>query len=88
MIDVMIIWPLWLLLGALLFVAWWGLRVRFRNAMRPRSPVVDDDAMRRIVEEGRLTTDEDDPLDMDEIRRRERDFWAEERWDEAEGLDL
>jgi len=88
MIDVMILWPLWVLLGGIVLFAWMGLRLRFRDAMRPRRPVVDDDAVRRIVEEGRLATNEDEPLDMDEIRQRERDFWNEERWDEADGLDL
>lgn len=62
-----------------------GLRMRARlRRRRGRSmPVVDDDAVRRILQEGVLEADGEAPLDMDEIEDEERRFWSE-RWDEPE----
>ncbi len=59
------------------------LRLRLRERLGRRTPVVDDDAVRAILHEGVLRTDEDPPLDLDEIDDEERRFW-DERWDEAE----
>lgn len=80
-----VLWVLfWFALGLLLVAA--GLRIRAKIWRRyDRSgPVVDDDAVYRIVEEGRLVTDEDEPLDLDEIEEEERRFWEEEGWDQAD----
>lgn len=69
-----------LVVGLVLVLGW--LRVR-RDV--PRSggvPQVDDDALRRILEDGRLEGEE--PLDLDRAREEERRFWEEERWDDAE----
>jgi len=84
MIDVRILWPIWLLMGALVFVAWLATRARLHHLSQQPGPSLDDAAVRQIVEEGRLTTDEEDPLDIDEVRREEQTFWDEERWDESE----
>ena len=46
-------------------------------------PVVDDDAVKAILETGRLVTEEEEPLDLREIEEEERRFWSE-RWDEPE----
>lgn len=64
-----------------------GLRIRARLARwRARSsPLVDDEAVRRIVEEGVFDVAEVDRLDLDEIADEERRFWSE-RWDEPEEL--
>jgi hypothetical protein len=62
-----------------------GLRLRAR-LVRPggrSTPVVDDAAVRRILEEGVLECDAEPPLDMDEIEDEERRFWSE-HWDEPE----
>jgi len=75
---------LWILFGALTGAA--GLRylARLRGSRSPGgTPVVDDEALRRILEEGTLGTDEDEPLDLDEAARAEEEFWAES-WDEPE----
>ena len=76
----------WILLAVLLIVA----TLRYRRGLDARKrgggPVVDDDAVRRILEHGRIETpdDEDDePLDLDAIAREEEEFWKES-WDEPE----
>lgn len=60
------------------------LRVRLRKRLgRTRPPRVDDRALRTILDRGVLTTEEDEPLDYDEIDEEERRFWSEP-WDEPE----
>jgi len=75
----------WILLTALAAGA--GLRylARLHSATSGRSFAVDDAAVRRILEEGSLETDEGDegPLDLEEAARAEEEFWAES-WDEPE----
>lgn len=74
---------LWGVLALLVFLGWLRIRARLRAKREGREPRVDDRALRRIMEEGRLETDEDEPLDLDEIDEEERRFW-EESWDEPE----
>lgn len=74
----------WLACGVLLAAAALRLRSRIRRGTRQQQPTVDDEVMRRILEEGVVRTDEDEPLDLDEIREEERRFWEEEEWDEAD----
>lgn len=58
-------------------------RARMRQG-RGTGPTLDDAAIRRILEEGRLRHDPDDePLDLEEVARAEEEFWAED-WDEPE----
>lgn len=77
---------LWILLWAvgagLVVVAYVRLRARLEERIRPKR--LDDDDVRTILETGELVTDEDEPLDLDEIEEEERRFWRDERWDEAE----
>ena len=73
----------WLGLTVLAFAAGISLRVRLREDVDEARPVVDDEAVRAILETGRLVTDEDDPLDQSEIDEEERRFWSE-NWDEPE----
>jgi hypothetical protein len=79
---------LWIALGALAGIA--GLRHRSRLRSRLRAgrggggpPRVDDEALRRILREGRLDSGEDEPLDMREAARAEDEFWNQP-WDEPE----
>jgi hypothetical protein len=64
-----------------------GLRLRARLLASGRGregmPVVDDDAVRRILEEGVLEVDVEPPLNLNEIDDEERRFWSE-RWDEPD----
>ena len=76
----------WILLAVLVAIA----ALRFRRRMAARrarasGPIVDDDAIRRILDEGALDIDDEDeePLDLDEIAREEEEFWNES-WDEPE----
>jgi len=59
------------------------LRRRIRRPLVPTVPVVDDGAIDRILEEGVLEDEADEPLDETEIDGEERRFWSE-RWDEPE----
>ncbi len=73
----------WSLLVLLTLAAGVALRVRLRRHLRSPPPTVDDDALREILYEGTLSTDEDEPLDLREIDEEERRFWSEQ-WDEPE----
>lgn len=42
-----------------------------------------DDMIRQIEEQGRLRIEDGEPLDLDEIREQEEQFW-EESWDEPD----
>ncbi|HEX2093971.1 MAG TPA: hypothetical protein VHG28_16330 [Longimicrobiaceae bacterium] len=75
---------IWILLTALTGVAGLRYAVRIRAARSSSGvPTVDDDALRRILEEGSLGMEEDEPLDLEEAARAEEEFWAES-WDEPE----
>jgi hypothetical protein len=73
----------WILFAALAVLG--GLRYiqRIGSMRSSGSPPVDDDALRRIVEDGSLSTEEDEPLDLEEAARAEEEFWNE-TWDEPD----
>ena len=73
----------WALLVALVVASGISLRARLRREIGAGRPRVDDDALRTIMETGRLVTDEEDPLDLGEIDEAERRFWRED-WEEPE----
>ncbi len=76
---------LFVALAVLVLVTGLLVRRRVREEVDDAPPALDDGSVRRILEEGRLETDEDDePLDLDEIRREEERFW-DETWDEPDG---
>jgi hypothetical protein len=58
-------------------------RTRIRRTVEGDAPVVTDEVLRRILEEGEVPPEEVDPLDEEEIREAEDRFWEEE-WDEPE----
>lgn len=76
----------WILLAALVAVAAARYRRRLDRRRSAGAPSVDDAAIRRIVDEGRIEADDDEPLDLDEIERQEAEFWNES-WDEPEEYD-
>jgi len=75
----------WVGLAVLAAAAGVSLRVRLRDESDSSKPVVDDDAIRAILKTGRLASDEDEPLEAQEIDEEERRFWSE-TWDEPEEL--
>lgn len=75
----------WIGAVGLVLVAWVRLRARFREQV-DKKPVVDDDAVRQILDTGLLVSEEDEPLDLRQVQEEERRFWRElegELWDEA-----
>lgn len=77
---------LWPWIGLALLTCVGGLRhwTRLRSVRRAaRPPRVDDAAIRRILSEGTLPGDADEPLDLEAAARAEEEFWSE-RWDEPE----
>ena len=64
--------------------------LRIRRELRERTgrsggAGVDDDAVRRILDDGVYSIpEEEEPLDLEAIEDEERRFWTEERWDEAD----
>ena len=73
----------WTGLTVLAFAAGVSLRGRLLERVGRRWPLVDDAAVEEILETGTLTTDEDEPLDIEEIDEQERKFWSES-WDEPD----
>jgi hypothetical protein len=82
------------LVGTLWVFVWTGAAalalaatVRFRRRVRTlvdRRPVLDDEDVRRILEVGVFVSDEDEPLDLEQVHEEERRFWEDAEWDEAE----
>ena len=65
-------------------IVWAYLRRRRDLRDRVRGPVLDDDAVARIIDQGELRVEDPDPLDLEEIARAEEEFWESEPWDPAE----
>lgn len=76
---------LFILIGAIAFAGGLIARRRVRDAVKGDVPVVTDEVMRRILDEGDVPAPEDEPLDEDRIREAEDRFWSEE-WDRPEEL--
>lgn len=80
------LWPLlWFALGGVVAYAWVSMRLRIRKTLEVSPPRIEDDDVRRIVENGVLVTDDPEPLDLKKIQREEEEFWGES-WDEAEEI--
>ena len=74
---------LWVLLAAA--VAALGIRHRRRvGGVRAGTPAIDDDAVQRIIDQGRLGLDEEDdgPLDLQAAAEAEEEFWDD--WEDPE----
>ena len=72
-------------LAVLVLVAGLVVRWRIRERTRPGDFEVTDEVVRQIEREGRVRTDEREPLDRDRIREEEDRFWSE-TWDEPESF--
>lgn len=74
-----------LFLGIALLVLLAGLLARRRVERSKREEGLSDEMVRRIEREGSVRFEARRPLDLDEIRREEDEFWAQ-TWDEPEEL--
>lgn len=78
------LWTLvWTAFGAMAILGGLVVRRKVRDLHASERPRVDDAAIERILETGRLTVEDDPPLDLDEIEEAEDRFWSES-WDEPE----
>ncbi len=73
----------WAGLTVLVVTAGVSLRVRLRDRVEKSRPIVDDAGVEEILATGALTTDEDSPLDIEQIDGEERKFWSQ-TWDEPD----
>ena len=72
-------------LAVLVLVAGFVVRRRIHRRTRSGGFEVTDEVVRQIEREGRVRTDEREPLDRDRIREEEDRFWSE-TWDEPESF--
>jgi len=75
----------WITLTILVMAAALRMYVRRKELFTSNVPVLDDNAIETILEIGELSTDEDEPLDLEEIDEEEERFWRES-WDQPEEL--
>ena len=57
-------------------------RARWYRMPQITGPVLTDDMVRRIEEDGSI--DFDDPLDLEQIQEEEARFWEEQPWEETD----
>jgi len=74
---------IWFAFGALAVAGGFGVRRRLADRRGGGATDIDDEAVRKILDTGRLTADVDDELDLEAIEEEEERFWSE-RWDEPE----
>ena len=75
----------WTTLTILVMAAALRMYMRRKELFASNVPALDDNAIDTILEIGELSTDEDEPLDLEEIEEEEERFWTES-WDEPEEL--
>lgn len=74
----------WIVLAVLVAIAAVRRAAATRELRRREGAGLDDAAVQRIVDEGRVhLAGDDEPLDQDEIARAEEEFW-DASWDEPE----
>lgn len=74
---------LFLALALLVLAVGAVVRWRIRERTRGSDFEVTDEVVRQIERDGRVRTDEREPLDRERIREEEDRFWSE-TWDEPE----
>ena len=73
----------WAGLTVLVVTAGVSLRMQLRDRVEKNRPSVDDAAIEEILVTGALTTDEDSPLNIEQIDDEEHKFWSQ-TWDEPD----
>lgn len=71
-------------LSVVVVLAWLERRRRIRDTVEGRRPVVTDEQLREILEDGAIEFDRPAELDEEEIREAEDRFWDEADWDPPE----
>lgn len=64
------------LIGGLLY------RIRLTRTIGDVQPLLTDDLVRQIEEDGRV--DFDEPLDLEQIQEEEARFWEDRPWEESD----
>lgn len=64
------------LIGGLLY------RIRLTRTIGEVQPLLTDDLVRQIEEDGRVEFDE--PLDLDQIQEEEARFWEDSPWEDSD----
>ena len=67
----------WAGLTVLAVTAGVSLRMRLRDRVGKSMPIVNDAAVEEILATGALITDEDSPLDIEQIDDEEHKFWSQ-----------
>ena len=75
----------WAGLTVLVVTAGVSLRMQLRDRVEKNRPSVDDAAIEEILATGALTTDEDSPLNIEQIDDEEQKFWSQ-TWDKPDEL--
>ena len=75
----------WTTITILVMAAALRMYMRRKELFSSDVPVLDETAIQTILEIGEISTDEDEPLDLEEIDEEEERFWRES-WDEPEEL--
>ena len=73
----------WAGLTVLVVTAGVSLSMQLRSRVEKNRPSVDDAAIEEILATGALTTDEDSPLNIEQIDEEEQKFWSQ-TWDEPD----
>ena len=75
----------WTTITILVMAAALRMYMRRKELFSSDVPVLDENAIQTILEIGEISTDEDEPLDLEEIDEEEERFWRAS-WDEPEEL--
>ena len=75
----------WTTITILVMAAALRMYMRRKELFSSDVPVLDENAIQTILEIGEISTDEDEPLDLEEIDEEEERFWRES-WDQPEEL--
>ena len=75
----------WTTITILVMAAALRMYMRRKELFSSDVPVLDENAIQTILEIGEISTDEDEPLDLEEIDEEEERVWRES-WDEPEEL--
>lgn len=74
---------LFVILAAVVLLGGLLRRRHVRRTVEGEEPVVTDELLRTLLDQAGRGEEESEPLDEDEIRRAEDEFWGQE-WDEPE----